>query len=89
MLDRSPAGAIAPAAALCMASGGAHAFDDAKYPNWKGQWIWIGGVQWDSTKGAGRARLEVLQAIAGVTLAAPGHGGCVLRPVDRPRLEHW
>ena len=40
MLDRSATGAaaVALAIALMMTVGGVHAFDDAKYPNWKGQW---------------------------------------------------
>lgn len=40
MLDRSATGAaaVALAIALMMTAGGVHAFDDAKYPNWKGQW---------------------------------------------------
>jgi hypothetical protein len=50
MLDRSATGAaaVALAIALMMTVGGVHAFDDAKYPNWKGQWSrvtvpgWIG-----------------------------------------------
>jgi hypothetical protein len=35
---RNLIGLIAAAAALAMMSGGAHAADDAKYPDWKGQW---------------------------------------------------
>jgi hypothetical protein len=43
--------ALAFAAALCMAHSGAQAFDESKYPNWKGQWVRIGGGgQWDPTK---------------------------------------
>jgi hypothetical protein len=40
MWDRSSnsAVAVALAAALTMMAGGVQAFDDAKYPNWKGQW---------------------------------------------------
>ncbi len=40
MLDRSRAAAVAVAlvAALTMTSKGAQAADDAKYPDWKGQW---------------------------------------------------
>ena len=40
MLDRSSTGAVAVAlaVALMMTVGGVQAFDDAKYPNWKGQW---------------------------------------------------
>ncbi len=38
MFYRSSTGAFALAAALMMTLGGAQAADDAKYPNWKGQW---------------------------------------------------
>jgi hypothetical protein len=38
MLYRLSISAIAQAAALLTTLGGAQAFDDAKYPNLKGQW---------------------------------------------------
>ena len=43
MLDRiwTAMGSVALAAALAMTIGGAQAADDAKYPDWKGQWIRI------------------------------------------------
>ena len=41
MLYRGAMGAMALAAMLCAAASGARAFDDAKYPNLKGQWIGI------------------------------------------------
>ena len=37
-MDRRPTRAVAVVAALMMTIGGAQAADDAKYPNWKGQW---------------------------------------------------
>ena len=46
MVYRSSIGAIALAAALCAATAGARAWDDAKYPNWKGQWFRTSPVQW-------------------------------------------
>ena len=52
---------IALAAALCLAPG-ARAFDDAKYPDWKGQWTRTGGVQWDDTKLPGRGQRAPLTA---------------------------
>jgi hypothetical protein len=39
MLYRKAIGAAALTAALCLATGSAPAFDDAKYPDLKGQWI--------------------------------------------------
>jgi hypothetical protein len=38
MVYRSSTGAFALAAALMMTLGGAQAANEAKYPNWKGQW---------------------------------------------------
>ena len=43
MLDRGTISAMALAALLC-ASSGARAFDDAQYPNLKGQWIGVRGA---------------------------------------------
>ncbi len=49
MLNRSSTGAVAVAfaVALMVTVGGVHAFDDAKYPNWKGQWtrVMLPGVR--------------------------------------------
>ena len=59
---RSLIGATALAAALMIIAGGAQAFDDAKYPNLKGQWRrasnsgllsgGAGGLRWDDSKPA-------------------------------------
>ena len=38
MFDRRSIGVITLGAALCLSTDCAQAFDDAKYPNWKGQW---------------------------------------------------
>ena len=38
MFDRRSIGVITLSAALCLSTDRAQAFDDAKYPNWKGQW---------------------------------------------------
>src|ERR1019366_9196450 len=40
-------GAFALAAVLLIESAGAQAFDDAQYPNLKGQWNRIGSPRWD------------------------------------------
>ena len=54
MLGRRSIGSIALAAALTLTLAAAHAFDDAKYPNWKGQWTrFPGGGGWDPTKPSG------------------------------------
>jgi hypothetical protein len=55
MLYRGAITAVA-AATLAMTVCGAKAFDEAKYPDFQGQWIRIGGPQWDPTKPPGRGQ---------------------------------
>src|SRR5215467_4971452 len=56
---RSSTGAIALAATLMVTMSGAAAADEAKYPNWKGQWSRFNpnregqAVKFDPTKGSG------------------------------------
>jgi hypothetical protein len=50
MVDRGSLAIFALAAALCVAASGVQAWDDAAYPNWKGQWVRASPVQWDPTK---------------------------------------
>jgi hypothetical protein len=47
MRDRVSIGAIVLVAALCLCAGAARAFDEAKYPDLKGQWDRIGAPRWD------------------------------------------
>jgi hypothetical protein len=80
MLDpsaiRSAAGALA---AVLMSIGGAQAFDEARYPDWSGQWLRIGGVQWDPSKPRSRGQQAPLtaeyQAIFDASLADQDTGG--------------
>jgi hypothetical protein len=63
MLERSLRGAIALAAALCVMPPPAHAWDDANYPDLKGQWRPIGGPgRFDISKPAGRGQQAPLNA---------------------------
>jgi hypothetical protein len=61
-------GAIALIAALCVADAGAYAFDDAKYPDWKGQWLRApqpgggGNPPYDPSKPPGRGQQAPLNA---------------------------
>jgi hypothetical protein len=48
---RSSIGAMAIAAALAMTFAGAQAFDDAKYPDMKGQWLRVGVPNWQAVNG--------------------------------------
>ena len=89
MLYRDSIRAIAQAAAFLITLSGAHAFDDAKYPNLKGQWDRFpipvpGQPSFDQTKGWGRLQEAPLipeyQKILEDSLAdqeAGGHGNNV------------
>jgi hypothetical protein len=73
---------IALAAALCVISVAARGHDEAKYPDWKGQWIRPGlgqGNAWDPTKPIGRGEEAPLtpeyQAIFEAGLADQAAGG--------------
>jgi hypothetical protein len=82
---RSPIRTIALVAALSAALSGlpissAQAFDDAKYPDWKGQWVRIGGGgQFDPDKPGGRGQQPPLtaeyRAIWEANLAEAAAGG--------------
>ena len=86
MLERSwtAAAAVALAAALMMTSGGAQAADDAKYPDWKGQWTRIPvrlptQPSHDQTKPWGRGQEAPLtpeyQAVLEASIADQAIGG--------------
>jgi len=77
---------VALLAALSLPTGDARAWDDAKYPNWKGQWLAInpplGGqtpVKFDPTKAAGLAQQAPLtpeyQKVLEDSLADQAKGG--------------
>ena len=86
MLDRSStvAAAVALAAALMVAIGGAQAADDMKYPDWRGQWIRIPvrlptQPSHDQTKPWGKGQEAPLipeyQAILEASIADQAQGG--------------
>ena len=68
MLDRRSIGVITLSVALCLSTDCAQAFDDAKYPNWKGQWsrvtvLGVGGQPaFDPTKPWGPGQQAPLTA---------------------------
>src|SRR5262249_43695703 len=78
MLRRSSIGAAA-LAALCLTITGAAAYDDALYPNWKGQWTRMGSGNWDPAKPRGAGQQAPLtpeyQAILDASLADQDRGG--------------
>jgi hypothetical protein len=79
MLSHNAIGAAALAAMLGLATAGARAADDARYPDWSGQWVRIGGVQWDPSKPRSRGQQAPLtaeyQAIFDQSLADQDAGG--------------
>jgi hypothetical protein len=85
MIDRTTTGAIALLAALAMTITAARAFDDAQYPNLKGQWIRApvpgatGQPTYDPSKPPGRGQQAPLtpeyQAIFEANLADQAAGG--------------
>jgi hypothetical protein len=80
---RSLAGALALAATLTLSIDGARAFDEGKFPDWKGQWIQLGGLQseaWDPAGPSGQAPLTPeYQAIFEASVKTAAAGG---RPAD-------
>ena len=96
MLCRSSIGALALTAALSMTFFDAKAFDDTKYPDWKGAWLggWTkpppgvtGQPSYDQTKSAGRAQQAPLtreyEAILEASLADQAAGG----PGNDPQIS--
>ena len=94
MLDRSSTGlAAALVSALMMAIGGIAAADDAKYPNWKGQWLTInhrlGGqvIKYDPDKPWGPAQQAPLtpeyQKVLEDSMADQAKGGIGNYPTAR------
>jgi len=70
---------IALVAALSMAVAGAPGQELSKFPDWSGQWLRIGGIQWDPSKPLGARQQPPLtpeyQAVFDASLADQSHGG--------------
>src|ERR1022692_3394487 len=79
MRPRSLIGAIALLAGLNIMVSDALAFDETKYPQWRGQWRRIGGIQWGPSKALGLAQPPPLkpqyQALFESSLADQAAGG--------------
>jgi hypothetical protein len=87
MLERGSIGAITLAVALCLTIGGAQAFDDAKYPDLKGQWRRVepgDPTRFDPSKPAGLGQQAPFtpeyQALFEAGLADMAQGGPGLDP---------
>src|SRR3954468_12590578 len=80
MLNRGLLASLVFAVTVCGSIGGASAFDDNLYPNWKGQWR-VGGSpkRFDTVKGWGPAQQAPLipeyQAIFEANLKDQAEGG--------------
>ena len=90
MCYRSSTGAFALASVLTLSIIGAQAFDETKYPNWKGQWVQLGGDQdspWDPTKPPGTGQEAPLtpeyQAIFEASVKSAADGGLGPDPTAR------
>jgi hypothetical protein len=78
--DRNVIGSLALLLALAIAPAGTQAQEQAKYPDWSGQWRRQGnGLQWDTGKPPGRGQQAPLtpeyQAIFEASLAGQAEGG--------------
>jgi hypothetical protein len=87
---RSSTGAFALATVLTLSIIDAQAFDETKYPNWKGQWVQLGGNQsspWDPTKPPGTGQQAPLtpeyQAIFEASVKSAADGGLGPDPTAR------
>src|SRR5712691_879301 len=88
MLHRRPIRSIVVAAVLAVTVAGARAFDETKYPDWKGQWSRVpvsgltGNPSFDPSKSDGRAQTAPLtaeyQAVLEASLADQAAGGAGL-----------
>jgi hypothetical protein len=88
MLHRSSTSSIVLAAALMLATAGAKAHDEAKYPDWNGQWFRHGSaanVPFDPAKPLGRGQQAPLtpeyQAKFEASLADQAAGGMASTPI--------
>jgi len=81
---------LCAAAALTLSTVGAQAFDETKYPNWKGQWLQLGGDQnspWDPAKPPGAGQQAPLtpeyQTIFEANVKSEAEGGLGPDPAAR------
>src|SRR6516225_3797977 len=80
MCDRGWIAGIMLAAVLALANAAAKAFDEAKYPDWTGQWRRPAGVgnQWDTSKPVSKQEAPLTaeyQAVFEANLADQAAGG--------------
>jgi len=87
MFFRCLTGVIALVAAQSLAIVSARAFDETRYPDWKGQWVRIGAGAYDPTKRGGRGQDPPLtteyRAVWEKNLAEEASGGQDYNPQAR------
>jgi len=89
MLCRGSIGLVAKAALLLATLTAAHAFDESKYPNWRGPWQQLGGSQnssWDPGKPPGAQQAPLTgeyRAIYEASLKNEAAGGLEIDPTRR------
>ena len=80
-------GWVAAAAVLLATLTAAHAFDESKYPNWRGLWQQLGGSAWDPTKPPDAGQQAPLtaeyRAIYEASLRSEAEGGIEADPTKR------
>jgi hypothetical protein len=85
-IGASTLGAVTLAAALSMTSGPLRAFDESKYPDWKGQWVRTdtGTPRYDPSKPSGKGQQAPLipeyQALLEASLKDQAEGGQGMDP---------
>jgi hypothetical protein len=86
-MDRCFMCVMAMAAALAQAAVSSRASAEALYPDWSGQWLRVGGVQWDPSKPPGRGQqapyTAEYQAILEANLDNVAAGGNGTNPTYR------
>lgn len=82
--------ALALAGVLAFSLTGARAFDESRYPNWKGQWVALGdggNAAWDTTLSPGAGEQTLLTPEYGAAFAASikaeAEGGTRVDPTSR------
>lgn len=84
---RSLSGWLAKALVVLAAVSTAHAFDQSKYPNWRGLWQQLGGSSWDPSKPPGAGQEAPLtpeyRAIYEASLKNEAQGGVEADPTAR------
>src|SRR5258707_6612450 len=86
MMIRGSIGALALLVALVLPDAGAHAFDQSKYPELKGQWLRIGSPRWDDDHAPLTAEYQAIYRANLKDMATGGQGIDPTFTCPSPRL---